>query len=1000
MRASLTSQWVLVLLLSLSWSLPAIEPVAAQTIDQPQPLQVYNTSAGFQLHWNAREQRADLLPTIRFQGYELPMQLYTVQLGGTPSPDIQIDQLVAEPWVGELAPAAPLAPPVADDSLVRSNATPELVALPTAPVFVLRSGQLYGQPIAVIAVSPIYQADNGQVYQATAFQATVAQAALIQPDNGEFLAAARTAAQPTIHAAADTQTLAPINPLARQHGYKILVEQPGLQQLSGQALIDAGISLATLNPATLDLLHNGTAVPLEIIGLVNGQLAATSAIRFYTATVGNRWNLNEIYWLTSNSAGGKRMSSRPVAPGSAATSSTVIERNVWVENRVYDSYQPGADGDHWFHRELRFNPSQPPPTATVRIDAGLPSVAGSAYYSLTMSTHYGGEYSFTVQAGATEHALTWQALPVNGHSANHTIVISSTTPVEQLTIRLTNTRSAFSDAAVWLDRAPWQQVATLDLAGSGGEFVGFNEHLRYGWQNAPTDQGAYRLYDVSNPAAPIVLTGATASGFEDVGGRSYLLAGPGTVHAPTIQPHRAAQLPAAAGAEAIYIAPDNFIAVLEPLLAHRRGQGYSVVAVDVQAIYDHWSYGQISAEAIRTFLRFARATWQQTPISVVMVGDGTWDPHNYERKAHFTNYVPPYVAYVDPWLGEAACDNCYAQLDGDDPLTGDNGGDENGRFFAIDIWIGRFPVKSVLELDMLVNKIIRYETDQTLGDWRNVNLFFADNYIQQHSEGSETVRDNAGDFARMSDLMIRRTLCAETALPGICDLSGENSDHAVTPARLREQIAQLKAASGLQVGRYYYDPFPAISDPDRVEGWRMENAAATKRHVIDALSRGAGLAIFSGHSNHWQWGRMDQDESVAGFVTLNDPDAFTNRDELFIALSMTCMTAQFHKPADSGTTLDERLFVTGNGAIAVWGSSGLSVVYGHDALQRGFLQTLYQTPAMTARLGELIEAGYIELLTHNVCCQDAAQTFLLLGDPLTPARVQPHANIRLPVVQK
>ncbi len=1001
MRASLTSQWVLILLLSLSWYLPAVQPAAAQTIAQPEPLQVYNTSAGFQLNWNAGAQPvAALLPTIRFQGYELPMKLYTLQLNGGDRAEIHIDQLTAVPWVGELAPAAPLTPPVAEAALVRSNATPEVVALPTAPVFVLRSGHLYGQPTVVIAVSPIYQAADGQIYQATALQATVAQASLIEPTNPDFLAAARAVAQPTVESAAVAQALAPTNPLARQNGYKIIVEQPGLQQLSGQALIDAGINLTTLDPTTLELLHNGEAVPLEIIGLANGQLTATSAIRFYTPTVGDRWNLTETYWLTSNAAGGKRMDIRSVAPGGAITSNTVWERGVWVDNRVYDSYQPGADGDHWFHSELRFNPSQTPPTANVVIDAALPAVASNAYYSVTLSTHYGGEYNLSVQAGATEQAIPLMASPTNGRSINYTVVITNPAPAEQVTIRLTNTRSDFPDAAIWLDSVAWRQEATLNLAGAGRAFQGRAERLRYQWQNAPTEQGEYRLYDVSDPTAPTRLTGATAAGFEDEGGRHYVLAGPGTVHEPTIQPHRAAQLPAAAGAEAIYIAPSNFIPALEPLLAHRRGQGYSVVTVDVQVIYDHWSYGQISAEAIRTFLRYARATWQQTPISVVMVGDGTWDPHNYEQKAHFTNYIPPYVAYVDPWLGEAACENCYAQLDGDDPLTGDVIAGENGLFFAIDIWIGRFPVKSVLELDALVSKIIRYETDPTPGDWRNINLFFADNYIQQHTEGGETIRDNAGDFARMSDLVIRRMLCAETPLPDICDLSGENSDIAVSAANLRAQIAQLKDVSGLTVSRYYYDPFPAISDPERVEGWRMENAAATKRHVLDALNRGAGLAIFAGHAHHWQWGRMDQDDSVAGFVALNDPDSFTNRNELFIALSMTCMTAQFHKPADSGTTLDERMFIANNAAIAVWGSSGLSVVYGHDALQRGFLEKLYKAPAMTARLGELVEAGYIELLTHNVCCQDAAQTFLLLGDPLTPARVQPMNQVQLPVVQQ
>jgi hypothetical protein len=118
---------------------------------------------------------------------------------------------------------------------------------------------------------------------------------------------------------------------------------------------------------------------------------------------------------------------------------------------------------------------------------------------------------------------------------------------------------------------------------------------------------------------------------------------------------------------------------------------------------------------------------------------------------------------------------------------------------------------------------------------------------------------------------------------------------------------------------------------------------------------------------------------------------------------MTCLTSQFHKPATSGTVLDERLLLNPNGgAIAVWGPAGLSVAYGHDFLQRGFFEKLWSSPSGTARLGELIEAGYTKLLTEEACCQDTAKTFLLLGDPLTKARVYPDKiyGIYLPTINR
>ena len=49
-----------------------------------------------------------------------------------------------------------------------------------------------------------------------------------------------------------------------------------------------------------------------------------------------------------------------------------------------------------------------------------------------------------------------------------------------------------------------------------------------------------------------------------------------------------------------------------------------------------------------------------------MVGDGTADPLNNLRRDD-PNFIPPYLVNVDPWIGETACENCYARLDGTDP---------------------------------------------------------------------------------------------------------------------------------------------------------------------------------------------------------------------------------------------------------------------------------------------------------------------------------------------
>ena len=73
--------------------------------------------------------------------------------------------------------------------------------------------------------------------------------------------------------------------------------------------------------------------------------------------------------------------------------------------------------------------------------------------------------------------------------------------------------------------------------------------------------------------------------------------------------------------------------------------------------------------------------------------------------------------------------------------------------------------------------------------------------------------------------------------------------------------------------------------------------------------------------------------------------------------------------------------------MAVWGGAGLAVAHGHDRLQQGFHQALWNAPSGSARLGELVEAGYFNLWERGGCCQDVRFSYLLLGDPLTTIHV-------------
>jgi hypothetical protein len=358
----------------------------------------------------------------------------------------------------------------------------------------------------------------------------------------------------------------------------------------------------------------------------------------------------------------------------------------------------------------------------------------------------------------------------------------------------------------------------------------------------------------------------------------------------------------------------------------------------VQHIYDSWSYGQVSPEAIRAFLRYARDTWGSPPLAVTLVGDGTSDPFNYTGRNN-PNLIPPYLAYVDPWLGETACETCYAQLDGDHPL------DDS----LPDVWLGRLPVKQVTELEHVVTKIITYETTALAAPWRNRAIFLTDNAVE--ADGRP---DLASDFITDADVSI-----------------------ALQP-------------SSLNIRRLSYDPSPE----HHTASWREPHPRRARDRTIELLNEGAGLVTFFGHSHHWQWALTDPTHNPSHLLELFEVDQLRNNDRLPVVLTMTCLSSAFQEPAYSGTTIDERLVLQASGgAVAVWGPTGRGVAHGHNLLQQGFYQKLWH-PSSPGQglLGELTQSGYEELFLLGTCCQSTLRTFVLFGDPLTQVRVRPSQN--------
>ncbi|MFQ3664300.1 MAG: C25 family cysteine peptidase [Chloroflexaceae bacterium] len=906
-------------------ALVLVAPAPALVTAQPEPpglradVQVATDGVVLRLEWPGVGPASDALPDSTLVALLLPPE-------GDAAP--RLTRLQQTPWTGE----APVSAPLPAQSHPDGEAYPPLSAFtappaPDAPITLLREGLLRDQRLGVYALNPVYVAGDA------VFRVEVAEALVPGARPADVGALARLEALPFA-----TGAIAP-DPVAAGPAWKITVADPGIQELTAADLAAAG--LAQPDPATLRLRYRGRDIPLEILRHAGGALAA---VRFY-AEPGDRWNATAIYWLTAGQGLGTAMAVREAAATDAPLRSAAVEQGIWRSNRILESRLPGPDGDHFFSANLRvISPPNPPDSVVATITPVLP-VNGPLTLTLQGATLRRGDFTLCVRAGDPPAIPAYRPCETPGEP-ERLVRWSGQGPWSQrvdlpafatrVTISLLPTPGADQ---VHLDGVAWEVPVALNLGGNGARFAGSAGRFRYQLDGLA---GGATVYDVSDPLAPVRLsfTGAT---FEEnaPAPRTYLVTGPGTLHRPAVAVHTPAELPR--NARAVYIAPRAFLAALEPLIAHRRAQGWTVAAVAVEALYDAWSGGQVHPEAIRSFLRYAAATWETAPVAVVLVGDGTSDPRNYLGRNNRT-WIPPYLAMVDPWLGETACETCFVRLQGDDPL----------QDRAPDLWLGRLPSRSVEETAALVAKILAYEQSGLLGGWRARLAYIADN------------PDIGGDFV----------LAAEESI-------------ALHPRQAR-------------IERVYYDPEAQTGDP-----WRERDPLAALGRTMRAFDNGAAFITFLGHGLQFQWAytgpplqpNAPQDRQY--LLGLFEVDDLRNRERLPIVLALSCLTGAFQTPAFVGTSIDERMVVRADGgAIATWSSTGLGVLYGHDALQRGFYRALWAAP-QPPPLGALTLAGHLELFAASVCCQETGSAFTLLGDPLTVPRINlAGESLYLPVTRR
>lgn len=346
-------------------------------------------------------------------------------------------------------------------------------------------------------------------------------------------------------------------------------------------------------------------------------------------------------------------------------------------------------------------------------------------------------------------------------------------------------------------------------------------------------------------------------------------------------------------------------------------------------IFNQFSGGKADPVAIRDFLRaksfFAQQVNQETPQQVLFFGDATFDPKGIEGGRPLIDQVITFqtVESIDR-IGSYGTDDFFGLLD-------DSEGPMLSNSERVDIGIGRFPVTNLQEGRILLDKIRRYESEASLGSWRQVFTFLADDELN----GGE----NDGDLHVL------------------------NADG--TAIRMDTET------NGIRFNKIYLPSYPVVTT---AEGRRVPGA---KIDLLQAINNGSLVVNYSGHG-------AEQILTAERVFRSEDIPSLTNRNRPTIFVTATCSFGRYDDNADQSGA-EKLLLYPDGGAIASFTTTRVVYTSSSTTGANNFSLNIALSGNMTQRdlqglplrLGEI----YRRTKATSVGAATNSRKFILIGDP-------------------
>lgn len=521
---------------------------------------------------------------------------------------------------------------------------------------------------------------------------------------------------------------------------KIGVEEDGVYRVDYADLAAAGLDMDAIDPHKLRLVNRGVSIPIQVVGEADGAFDPSDFILFYGQ--GNRdvYTARNVYWLSVGPENGLRMQQRDVTPAGALVAGPFPWSVHAEEDTVYWQWMPDGEGqDHYFWDSVLSPNTEGWPT-TREITIPLTNVVTStenARIRVQLKGFSSLEHRTRIYLNdALVHEQDWEGQGF----------IDLEAPIPQS--RLINGDNVVRVETVNIDVVPDQILLNWVEVDYAATYTANADELRF----APPGDGEYRfdltgfdreemaLFDISEPQAPIALTGLDVipqgggyqASFQDAaqGDSRYLALTPDRYRTPasleldTPSNWRSPDH----GADYILITHPDFLDEAQRLADFRVSQGLRVAVVRVDDLYDEFNGGVFNPGAIRDFIAYALDNWQApAPAYVTLFGDAYQD-YRDNLGTGTRNYVPAQVIESNIF-GQVPSDNWYVAVHGDD--------------FLPDLFVGRLSAKTADQAAAIVDKLIAYDANPPDVSWNSRVTMVTD--------------DDSPAFAALSESLLAET---------------------------------------------------------------------------------------------------------------------------------------------------------------------------------------------------------------------------------------------------